>query len=141
MARTKVPTERQLELLRFIDGFARARGYAPSRVEMGDGIGCTYGHTLDGMVESLQAKGLIARVHGQPRTVHLTPAGRRWTSEVEPIVRFIIALRRCEGHWRVRIFAYGDDEPIAAGEAPLLVEAFSRAGYNLAEHLQTKLLV
>ena len=64
-------TSRQLDLLRYIQGYLEAKGYSPSIGEMADGIGTrSRGDTHQALVE-LERLGCIRRLPRRARAVEI----------------------------------------------------------------------
>ena len=69
-------TERQQQILEFIDQQIRERGYPPSVREIGDAVGLTSPSTVHSHLATLQDRGFIRRDPSKPRalTVCLDPS-------------------------------------------------------------------
>ena len=64
-------TERQSEILDFIRSYVRKRGVAPSRPEIGEGVGLTHKSTVDAHLSALMKKGWVELHPGSPRNIRL----------------------------------------------------------------------
>ena len=61
-------TERQADVLEFIAEFGRDRGWPPTRVEIGDGLGIAP-NAVQGHVEALARKGYVHLACGTARGI------------------------------------------------------------------------
>jgi repressor LexA len=73
-------TKRQLELLEFVRDFRAGSGYSPTMREVADSFGLSSVATVAEHLDSLEAKGLIARERDRARSVLLTARGRSFLS-------------------------------------------------------------
>ena len=64
-------TERQSEILDFIRSYVRKHGVAPSRPEIGKGVGLTHKSTVDAHLSALMKKGWVELHPGSPRNIRL----------------------------------------------------------------------
>ena len=64
-------TERQSEILDFIRAYVRKHGVAPSRPEIGKGVGLTHKSTVDAHLSALMKKGWVELQPGSPRNIRL----------------------------------------------------------------------
>ncbi|CAB4712521.1 MAG: LexA repressor [Actinobacteria bacterium] len=64
-------TDRQRQVLEFIDTEVRTRGYPPSVREIGDAIGLSSSSTVHAHLAALQDKGFIKRDPAKPRAMEL----------------------------------------------------------------------
>ena len=64
-------TDRQRQVLEFIDTEVRTRGYPPSVREIGDAIGLSSSSTVHAHLAALQDKGIIKRDPAKPRAMEL----------------------------------------------------------------------
>ncbi len=64
-------TKRQREILDFIDGFVRFRGYSPSFEEIAEHFGYRSLATVHEHLCNLQAKGYIQKSHNESRSIEL----------------------------------------------------------------------
>jgi len=72
------PTDRQLDVLRFIADYIESHRFAPSIREICDAIGVSGNNTVagpGGHLDLLERKGLIGRRAGVPRALWITDAG------------------------------------------------------------------
>lgn len=70
------PTQRQLELMRYVAEYLRDRGYAPSYREIGEHMGILSTNGIHDHLRALQRKGLLyLRMVNQKRALSLTPSG------------------------------------------------------------------
>ena len=76
----KIP-KRQKEILDFVQDFSATRGYAPSYREIAEHFGLSSVGTVAEHVQTLQAKGLLAKNAHEARSLTLVDALRR---EQEP---------------------------------------------------------
>jgi len=67
-------TPRQLNLLRFVDGFIVERGYSPSFEEMRIGLGLASKSGVWRMVEALKRRGWVRRDFAYRRTIEVVRA-------------------------------------------------------------------
>jgi SOS-response transcriptional repressor LexA len=78
------PTPRQAEYLDFIRRFTERWGIPPSFEEIGQHF-MTTPPSVNNMVKTLEARGFLTRVPGQPRTLRvLLPEGRGASIEAQP---------------------------------------------------------
>ena len=64
-------TERQSQILDFIRAYVRRHGVAPSRPEIGQGVGLTHKSTVDAHLSALMKKGWVELQPGSPRNIRL----------------------------------------------------------------------
>lgn len=64
-------TKRQREVLDFIVGFLRAKGYAPSLAEIGEHMHLTSLATIHKHVTNLTTKGYVKRMWGCSRSIEI----------------------------------------------------------------------
>ena len=64
-------TERQRQVLEFIDAQVRARGYPPSVREIGEAVGLSSSSTVHAHLAALQDKGFLKRDPTKPRAMEL----------------------------------------------------------------------
>lgn len=76
------PTARQLDLLRAIARFRKARGYSPTVREMAKEMKLAAQSGVLTHLRMLQIKGLVRRDEGVQRSTLITEAGERVLSEV-----------------------------------------------------------
>lgn len=62
------PTERQYEVLEFIEGFLAINHYAPSTREIAEHFGFTQTGAVN-HINALERKGKISRIAGKARTI------------------------------------------------------------------------
>jgi len=81
---TEQLTDRQRQVLEFIDGEVRERGYPPSVREIGEAVGLSSSSTVHAHLAALQDKGFLKRDPTKPRAMELvydsssgTPIERR----------------------------------------------------------------
>ena len=67
-------TKRQREMLDFIEGFVRFRGYSPSFEEIAENFGYRSLATVHEHLSNLQAKGYITRNYNESRSIDLVEA-------------------------------------------------------------------
>lgn len=65
------PTQRQMDALRFIEGYRQRRGLPPSREELRKGLGLASVSGVQRLLDGLQERGLIHRERGAPRAIRL----------------------------------------------------------------------
>jgi len=65
-------TERQRQVLEFIDGEVRRRGYPPSVREIGEAVGLSSPSTVHAHLAALQDKGYLRRDPTKPRAMEIT---------------------------------------------------------------------
>jgi len=111
------PTDRQQELIDFIDRFTARQGYPPTIREMGAALGITSTNGVRVMLTSLERKGIIQRVSHKSRGVTFSdskyrksggsPAGLRVRKQQVPIVGRVaagaplLAIENIEGYLTV----------------------------------------
>ena len=64
-------THRQADLLAFICGFQRAKGYSPSGDEMCVALGTTSKSSMQGLLAGLEERGVIRRLHHRVRAIEV----------------------------------------------------------------------
>ena len=64
-------TERQRQILDFIRAYVRKHGVAPSRPEIGQGVGLSHKSTVDAHLSALMKKGWVELHPGSPRNIRL----------------------------------------------------------------------
>lgn len=72
-------TARQQDALRFIQGFLEAKGYSPSFAEIAAGIGARSKSPAGDLVNSLERRGAVRRLHHRARAIeviHPVPIAR-----------------------------------------------------------------
>ena len=67
-------TPRQTEVLDWIAGYMRSKGYAPSRREIMAGLNFKSPNTVTGHLRALERKGRLTWVRGACRTIRLIDA-------------------------------------------------------------------
>src|SRR4030081_3104290 len=65
-------TARQRQVLEFIDGEVRRRGYPPSVREIGEAVGLSSSSTVHAHLAALQDKGYLRRDPTKPRAIEIT---------------------------------------------------------------------
>lgn len=70
-------TKRQREILDFIEGFVRFRGYSPSFEEIAENFGYRSLATVHEHLSNLQAKGYIKKNYNESRSIELVDADLR----------------------------------------------------------------
>lgn len=78
------PTQKQIEVLRFIDWFSRKHKYPPTYAEIADNFGWTRTSPCN-QLTALERKGCVTREFGAYRTLTLTDKGRRLIGGKEPV--------------------------------------------------------
>ncbi len=71
MAETHTLTERQRQVLEFIDAQVRRRGYPPSVREIGEEVGLSSPSTVHANLAALQDKGYLRRDTSKPRAIEV----------------------------------------------------------------------
>ncbi len=71
MAETHTLTERQRQVLEFIDAQVRRRGYPPSVREIGEAVGLSSPSTVHAHLAALQDKGYLRRDTSKPRAIEV----------------------------------------------------------------------
>ena len=79
----KTPTPRQVEYLAFISAFSERFGVSPSFGDIARHF-LTSSPSVNGMVKALEARGFIARVPGQARTLRVVIPGESFYSKKPP---------------------------------------------------------
>jgi len=64
-------TDRQRQVLEFIDSEVRARGYPPSVREIGEAVGLSSSSTVHAHLAALQDKGFLRRDPAKPRAIEI----------------------------------------------------------------------
>lgn len=64
-------TKRQNELLTFIDGFQKEKGFTPSYVEMKQALGLSSSSGIHRIVGGLEERGYLVRRPGKARSIKL----------------------------------------------------------------------
>src|SRR3954469_6740200 len=64
-------SKRQQEILDFIKGEVKKKGYPPSVREIGEAVGLASSSTVHGHLERLEMKGLIRRDPTKPRAIEI----------------------------------------------------------------------
>jgi repressor LexA len=71
MSETPELTERQRQVLEFIDAQVRERGYPPSVREIGEAVGLSSSSTVHAHLAALQQKGFLRRDPTKPRAIEV----------------------------------------------------------------------
>lgn len=69
------PTERQIEVVRHILGFSKAKGYPPSVRDISDLMGGISTNAVHGHLDALMTKGLVNRHPKVARSLTVTQLG------------------------------------------------------------------
>ena len=83
-------TPNQLRVLRFIDGFIRDRGYAPTLDEIGRRMGVTK-PTVQQYLQALEQKGVIRRERYAHRSIEVIPREEHARRDAFPLVGRVAA--------------------------------------------------
>jgi repressor LexA len=67
-----VLTERQAELVAFIEGYQQKHGFCPTHQEMADALGLKAASGVRQHLRLIEQKGAITHLPGRPRAVHLS---------------------------------------------------------------------
>ena len=78
-------TERQREILDFIDAQMRERGYPPSVREIGEAVGLTSPSTVHSHLATLQRLGYLTRDSTKPRAIEVHTDGKADVAERRPV--------------------------------------------------------
>jgi repressor LexA len=85
-------TQRQKEILDFLESFVTRNGYSPSFEEIARGMGLKSLATVHKHITNLEKKGLLDRVHNRSRSIDVLPSGTRSrTSDRLPLAGRIAA--------------------------------------------------
>ncbi len=84
-------TKRQREMLDFIEGFVRFRGYSPSFEEIADHFGYRSLATVHEHLSNLQAKGYIRKNYNESRSIELVQADLRLGATDLPLLGTVAA--------------------------------------------------
>ena len=84
-------TRRQKEILDYLDGFIRRRGYAPTMEEICDRFGLGSVATVHKHLTNLEDKGAIRRRMHRSRAIEITPARRRARAQEIPLLGRVAA--------------------------------------------------
>ena len=76
------PTERQAEVLRFVDGYIKDFGYSPSVYDVAAGFGFKSKNAAVDHINLLVGKGYLIRAQGVARSIRVTNAGREFLNGV-----------------------------------------------------------
>src|ERR1051325_1241257 len=91
-------TERQQEILEFIDKYGESNGFSPSVREIGSHFGI-YPATVQDHIEALERKGFLRKKRFQSRTLSVSGSARRGAGPNSgtpvPVVGHVAA----DGHW------------------------------------------
>lgn len=71
------PSPRQMDLLRAVEKYQRAMGFAPTNRELCELLEVRSTNGVAEMIRALERKGLLMRTRGCARTLLLTSAGQR----------------------------------------------------------------
>jgi repressor LexA len=74
------PTERQQQILDFIQAYVERHGVSPSFKEIGEAVGLKAISAVKHQIEQLQQKGYVTRRNRTPRSIVVKP-GRPWSIE------------------------------------------------------------
>ena len=74
---SRVPTFRQLELVRLVYNYTKRNGYPPSRREMTKFMGLSSPNAITQMLASIAEKGLLKVLPNIARGVQVTEEGQR----------------------------------------------------------------
>src|SRR6266571_5222730 len=89
-SRTVELTERQREILEFVNSHVDQHGYPPTVREIGSAVGLTSPSTVHAHLARLESAGLIRRDPTKPRALEVIEGGRsreRSTAVIEPPAR------------------------------------------------------
>lgn len=84
-------TKRQREILDFIEGFLRFRGYSPSFEEIAEHFGYRSLATVHEHLQNLQAKGYIKKNYNESRSIELSRAEIRMGAVELPLLGSVAA--------------------------------------------------
>lgn len=76
-------TQRQSDVLNFIESFARDRGYSPTYEEIAKGIGLKSIATVHKHITNLERRGRITRAANNSRSIDVVPEGKLTRFRVE----------------------------------------------------------
>lgn len=81
----KLPTRRQLDVLRLIAQSVADRGYPPTHRELAESLDVSSTNAVGDLLDALERKRLITRPPGgQSRALTLTPLGRSMITALPP---------------------------------------------------------
>ena len=102
------PTPKQYELLVFLDNYQTTHGYAPSYIEMKDGVGLKTKSGIHRLLKGLAQRGFIKTTYGLSRSVEILkfPSGslEPMASEIEDKLAF--QLTRATSFWVSRQYRF-----------------------------------
>jgi repressor LexA len=75
-------TERQAELVAFIDGYQNKHGFCPTHQEMADALKLKGTYGVRQHLRLIEQKGAVTLMRGRPRTVHLAAHPQRTDQEM-----------------------------------------------------------
>lgn len=78
-------SKRQQEILDFIKGEVKRKGYPPSVREIGEAVGLASSSTVHGHLERLETKGLIRRDPTKPRAIEILEADEAYIPKVRVV--------------------------------------------------------
>ncbi|RDU38658.1 repressor LexA [Neobacillus piezotolerans] len=78
-------SKRQQEILDFIKGEVKRKGYPPSVREIGEAVGLASSSTVHGHLERLELKGLIRRDPTKPRAIEILEADEAYIPKVRVV--------------------------------------------------------
>ncbi|OCA89292.1 repressor LexA [Bacillus sp. FJAT-27225] len=78
-------SKRQQEILDFIKGEVKKKGYPPSVREIGEAVGLASSSTVHGHLERLEMKGLIRRDPTKPRAIEILEMEESYTPQVRVV--------------------------------------------------------
>lgn len=64
-------TERQQQIVSYVQSFTRAHGYPPTVREIGEGVGISSPSTVHAHLAALREAGAVERTEGKPRALRL----------------------------------------------------------------------
>lgn len=128
----RLPTQRQMDYLRAIQGYTDAHGIPPTIRELNALLGTTSTYGMRDMLLALERKGLVARMALKSRALVVTDAGRRLLGARKPH-----AVRKPQGAWSFQLTCgcsvgyNGDDEVWLVGTTSHPICETGRAAFNL----------
>ncbi|MFH1427371.1 MAG: transcriptional repressor LexA [Patescibacteria group bacterium] len=85
-------TKRQRQILDFITGFIKEKGYAPSLREIGENFELSSPATIHAHLENLKEKGFLKTSYNEARSIELVPTKVNWAEALElPLAGVITA--------------------------------------------------
>lgn len=91
MSQANAYSRRQQAIFRYVRRFLEARGYAPSVRQIQAALDLSSTSVVTYHLDALQARGLLQRSAGCPRSITLAPAGDRQVPATVPLIGVLMA--------------------------------------------------